>query len=450
MISLLIAIPLLGAFTSIIWKKVTDVLLIITPIINLSILAILRPTLVEHLGGWKAPFGIPLVLDNASYITLFIINSIFLLLSLNRNLFDLNYGTVLLVLLTSTNGLILTGDLFNSFVFLEITAVSSYILAYHNKNPYGAYKYLIIGSVAGAFYLLSTILAYVNTGSLNMAHVSQTLNSSVIPAIALLYIVGLGVEAKLFPLAGWVPDVYASGSPMTPVILGSMVTFTIMYLVGRIFLSVLHGSFLNVLYILGLITVVFGEISALRQNDLLRALAYSSVAQAGLVISAISLKTSEAITAGYFHSLNDVTAKLILFPVAVLLSKGFGKNKIPGIAFSIASFSVIGFPLFAGFRSKLLILLSAFSKGDYVLPAVLLFAGVVEVAYFIRWNVRLWHESEGEECEMKKHTQFILLALSLFIIYIGLFPDLYLSASEKIAKSLLNVSSYIEAVLGGM
>jgi len=174
MISLLIAIPLLGAFISIIWKKAVGILLIITPVINLSILAILRPTLVEHLGGWKAPFGIPLVLDNASYITLFIINSIFLILilSLNRDLLDRNYETVLLILLTSTSGLALTGDLFNSFVFLEITAVSSYILAYHNKNPYGAYKYLIIGSVAGTFYLLSTILTYVNTGSLNMAHVS--------------------------------------------------------------------------------------------------------------------------------------------------------------------------------------------------------------------------------------------------------------------------------------
>ncbi len=261
---------------------------------------------------------------------------------------------------------------------------------------------------------------------------------------------GLGVEAKIFPLAGWVPDVYASGSFMTPVVLGSVVTFTIMYLVGRIFSPVLHGSFLDILYVLGLITVVFGEISALRQDNLLRALAYSSIAQAGLVISAISLKTSEAVTAGYFHSLDDVTAKLVLFPIAAFLSRGFGKNKIPGIAFSIASFSVIGFPLFAGFRSKLLIILSAFSKGDYVLPAVLLFAGVVEVAYLIRWNVRLWYEGEKEEYKMKKHTQFILLALSLFIIYIGLFPDLYLSASEKIAKSFLNMSSYIEAVLGGM
>jgi len=448
--ALLIVIPLLFAFLSIVFKKLTRYILPLVVLVNIAILLMSSTSIVENMGGWKAPFGISLVLDNASYYVALIVNLVFLIISLLPQLIDKGYDTVLLLLLTSTNGLILTGDIFNSFVFMEITAAVAYILAYHRKNAYGAFKYLIIGGVAGSFYLLGTIFSYLGVGSLNMAHISQSLGGSMTPAISLLFILGLGVEAKLFPLAGWVPDVYASGSPLTPTILGTAVTFTMMYLVGRIFITILHGSFLNILYVLGLLTVVVGEIAALRQKNIVRALAYSSIAQAGVIVAAISLNTANSLTGAYFHSLNDITAKLILFPIAVLTIEGFEKDKLIGFSFSVASFSLIGFPIFAGFRSKLMIVSSAFSINDFILPMIIFFTTVIEAAYLIKWNIKLWYKKSEKSNEIPLNLKTIVLVLAILLIFIGIYPNLYIDVSRKIVHTLLDVQGYISSVLGGI
>lgn len=450
MMALMIAIPLLFAFLSMVFKNLAKYILPIVALLNIVILLFSSSPIVENMGGWKAPFGISLVLDDASYYVALIVNSIFLIISLLPQLVDKGYDIVILLLLTSTNGLILTGDIFNSFVFIEITSAAAYILAYHRKNAYGAFKYLIIGGIAGSFYLLGTVFSYVGTGSLNIAHISQNLNSSIIPVISILFILGLGVEAKLFPLAGWVPDVYSSGSPLTPTILGTAVTFSVMYLVGRLFITMLHGSFLDVLYFLGLLTVVIGEIAALRQENILRALAYSSIAQAGLVVAAISLNNFNSLTGAYFHSLNDLTAKLILFPIAVLAIKGFEKDRLIGFAFSVASFSLIGFPLFAGFRSKLLIISSAFSMNDFLLPAVVLFASVIEATYLLKWNIRLWYKRSEDSNSIHWNLKIIVSILAILLIVIGVYPNFYLDISKKISQSILDSQSYINSVLGGI
>ncbi|MDN5337236.1 MAG: NADH-quinone oxidoreductase subunit [Thermotogaceae bacterium] len=450
MISLMIAIPLLFAFISIVFKGLAKYALPFIVLLNILILLIASTPVVENIGGWKAPFGISLVLDDASYYVVLVVNLIFLLLSLIPQIIDKGYDTIILLLLTSTNGLVLTGDLFNSFVFIEITAAAAYILAYHRNNPYGAFKYLIIGGISGSFYLLGTIFSYVGAGSLNMAHISNNSFGQLTAAIAILFILGLGVEAKLFPLAGWVPDVYASGSSLTPTILGTAITFSIMYLTGRIFITVLHGTFLDVLYILGLLTVIVGEVAALRQDKLLRALAYSSIAQAGLVVAAISLNNIDSLTGAYFHSMNDLTAKFILFPIATVVIKGFEEDRLAGFAFSVASFSLIGFPLFAGFRSKLLIISSAFSAGNYILPAVLFFASIVEAAYLLKWNIKLWFEKSDTSNNIPWNLKTIVLVLSILLLIIGIYPDLYLDASRKIAQSILDTQGYINSVLGGI
>ncbi|EKF49267.1 NADH dehydrogenase subunit n [Thermosipho africanus H17ap60334] len=450
MTALLIAIPLLTAFLFVPFKEKAKFILPIIVLINIVLLFNLSINSVEAMGGWKAPFGIVLVLDSASFYTLLVVNIIFLIISLIPQITENGFSILLLILLASTNGLILTGDIFNSFVFLEITAAAAYIIASLKKNYYGAYKYLIVGSIAGGFYLLGAIYSYVGTGSLNFADISLNLNSSFLPFVSLMLFIGLAVETKILPLAGWVPDVYASGSPLTPAILGTGVTFTMMYLLGRIFITIFNGYFLDVLYIFGLLTLILAEIAAFRQEKLLKALAFSSIAQAGLVLSTISLNTYDAIKAGYFHLLNDATAKIILFVIAATVVGNFMKNKTAGISFSIASFSLIGFPIFAGFRSKLLILQSSFEKGDYLLPTVLLFSTIIEAAYLLKWNVHLWHNEIEETSQIPWNIVLITLILALLIIFIGIFPDLYLKVSENITDGLMNYKAYVTTVLGGM
>ncbi len=459
MISLLVAIPLLFAFIAVFWKRGSWALLVIATLLNITVLFSVKGSIpiVHQLGGWKPPFGINLILDEASFLPLAMLNIFFLMGSLYTWIVK-GYETLLLVLLAALNGFVLTGDLFNSFVFLEITAISGVAIAAKRENFYNAFKYLIFSGIAGAFYLLATIFSYGVVGSLNMAHVSKmALTGSALVAITTLYIVGLGVESKLFPLNGWVMGVYGS-TDLAPVFLSTAVTFSMMYMVGRIFLTVFHGGGLYVIYALALATIVVGELSALFQKNLLKALAYSSVAQAGIVLSTISKGTQEMVKLGFFHLFNETMAKFVLFSVATYLvfkysNLGgiFKKHKVLGTSFTMASFSLIGFPMFAGFMSKLMIISTSFKEGDYLLPAVILFGTLLEITYLIRWNVKLWFEDTSTETEKSPfilNTLVLIVAIVLVIVF--LVPSTVLSSTERIAKTLLDWNSYVNAVLGGI
>ena len=464
MMSLLIAVPLLLAFVSVIWKKSSKALFFVSALINvILLLSMWFPGKVEvhAMGNWKPPFGINLVLDDASFYAALVANVFFLLVSILPEIVD-RYGTALMILLAAVNGFILTGDLFNSFVFLEIIAAAAVIIASKDGNFYNAFKYLILGGIAGSMYLVATILAYAATGSLNMAHVSMSIGGAAAVAVTTLYAIGLGVEAKLFPLSGWVSGVYG-GNNLAPVILGTSVSFAALYMVGRLFETVFHGNGQSVLYTLALITIIAGEVAALRQRDLLKTFAYSSVAQAGVVVATISMPKGgkEALGLAYFHLTNDVVAKFAIFLVAGYLvyrytdlNGVFKKHKVLGTAFTMASFSLIGFPLFAGFQSKLRIIMEAFSKGDYLFPAILLLATGIEVGYVVRWNVRLWFEEEkGERAESSAMVATLSMIMAVVLVIVFIKPDIFLAGAMKMGEALSSSASYIQGVLsvkGGM
>ncbi|ACB09943.1 MAG TPA: oxidoreductase [Thermotoga sp.] len=466
MISLLVAVPLLAAFVSLFWKKASDVLFSLVALFNvIVVLSKWFPGVVEihAMGNWKPPFGINLVLDDASFYAALIVNLIFLMVSFLPVETKKGYETSLMLLLGATNGFVLTGDLFNSFVFMEIITITAVTIAAKRENFYNAYKYLILGGIAGSFYLLATIFAYGATGSLNMAHIAMVgLSGSSLLAVTMLYTIGFGVEAKLFPLNGWVPGVYG-GNEISPIVLGTAVSFAALYMLGRLFGTVFHGSGLNTLYVLSLVTILTGEMAALRESRLLRTFAYSSVAQAGVVAAMISKGTENALNLAYFHLTNDVIAKFVIFLVAGFLVYSyrdlngvFRKHKLLGISFSMATFSLVGFPMFAGFQSKIRMIMEAFSTKDFLFPAVLLIATAIEVGYVIKWNVRLWFEEETfeERSKVSLTIGFFSFALAILLVVVFLQPDVFLEGTQKMAKALLDTESYVNgvfsAVKGGM
>ncbi len=464
MMVLLIVLPLIFAFLAAIKKSFSYPLLVTSTVVNVIIVLLLKTSVpsVHVLGGWKPPFGINLVLDDASYYAVLIANIVFFLVALFKETVG-KYSTVLMVMLAAVNGFVLTGDLFNSFVFLEILTATGVILASKRENYYNAFKYLVLGSLAGSMYLLATIFTYTQVGSLNMAHASYfAISEKAIVVITILYLVGLGVEAKLFPLNGWVSGVYG-GNDLSPLVMATAVSFAALYMMGRLFLTVFGGYALHILYVLALITIVAGELAALYQKNLLKTLAYSSIAQAGIVLAAISKSTEKMVSLAYFHLTNDVIAKFVLFLVATFLVYNyknlngvFKKHKVLGTAFTISSMSLIGFPLFAGFQSKLRMLMEMFKTSDYLFPAVLLFATVIELTYLVRWNVKLWFEDIEDESEVKGPALRATISIILAILLVGIFlaPNIILNPTTKVAKALLDSTSYINNVIassmGGM
>jgi formate hydrogenlyase subunit 3/multisubunit Na+/H+ antiporter MnhD subunit len=130
---LLIALPLLLSFLSLMIKNKAKELLYLAAILNVAILTIVNKG-VTVIGGFEAPFGITLVVDNYSYIGIWIVNVLFLMTLIISKDSIKNYASVLLVAMAGLNGMILTGDIFNLFVFLEITSIKAYILASKNDN----------------------------------------------------------------------------------------------------------------------------------------------------------------------------------------------------------------------------------------------------------------------------------------------------------------------------
>lgn len=205
----LVAVPLSLAFLGIFSRNISRTLLWIAAISNTLIsvkVATISGSASFTIGGWKPPFGINLVVDDATKLITVAVNLIFLLAlfatSTNKTDSSSNLPVAYILSLATLNGIVLTGDLFNLFVFLEIASISAYIIAAsskRNESKFAAFKYLIIGSVGSALYLLGTAMLYATYGTLNMADISQHIKTgmthpNVLTVVSLLYLFGLGAE----------------------------------------------------------------------------------------------------------------------------------------------------------------------------------------------------------------------------------------------------------------
>lgn len=469
MIALLVAIPLALAFASVPMKKIGNYLLPIASLANvLLLLFMLKPDILLEIGGWEAAYGIAFVLDNASYPFLIFVNAMMLLVALSAKLEE-RFGTLLLVLLAALNGVLLTGDFFNSFVFLEIIAAVSYILASQNKNDYGAFKYLIFGGVAGVFYLIGTVMVYVKAGVLNMAYAGYIIDPAVVGTVSIFLLIGLLVELKILPLGLWAVDVYSNGSSLTPVVLGSTVTVSAVYLFSRVFINVLGFEQKNIVYMLALISIVLSQLGALKQKTLPRTLAYAVISGVSVVVAGLTTLDNNVLSASYFYLFNDAVSKFILFTISAYLGfKGFKEDKTSGVAFTIASLSLVGFPLLAGFWAKFYLLKSLFEIDNLVFPAVLLIATVIEAGYLIKWNVQLWFGNEESKASEKAESndiedldsaedylpfasQLVIVLLAMVLLVAGFLPNIILDQTNIVSEHILNFSSYFDIIIkGGM
>lgn len=461
---LLIVLPLLFAFISILFKKGSENFLYLGVLSNVVLLFLIRQG--EYaLGGFMKPYGITLVLDQYSYIGVLLINVLFVFSVITHIEKIKGFSTVLLTLLAGLNGLLLTGDLFNLFVFLEITSISAYILTTQSKKYYDTFHYLIVGSIGSGLYLLGSILLYASYGSLNLSVIASNLGSETSLILPLLLIfAGLSVETKMFPLNGWVKNIYKNANGLIATLMASIVASASLLVMGRILNALFVGSYLGtVVMVLAVITLISGELAAFKSKSIKEILLYSSIAQGGLVTL---LMVTGFIFPAVLILINHAVAKLILFAIGDLISpenvdydslKGkFHEHKLLGLAFTVASFSLIGLPLFLGFYAKVNTLIALFSI-SMLLPGLILLITIVEGAYLIKLNISLWHPSEeGQAAEpfektSKQKISLVIAVCFLAVILVvgGLLPNLYgeLLTDEPL---LDDTEHYLLDMKGGM
>jgi len=504
--ALIVAIPLFGAFlTPIISKvneKIRNIFVIIILLITAGLVFLLTQDVFAN-GPRTYIFGdanltIPVVrilfeVDGISMfmaiisITLALLGAIYSWSFMKENDGLDKYYTLVLLLVTSMLGMELTGDMFNFFVFLEISCITSCALIafYINKGESleAAFKYIVISAIGALFVLFAVGLFYAQYNALNMATIASVLQFGFLDKIALvLLIVALGMKAGLAPMHMWLPDSYGE-APVSVTFILVAATQASLYGVLRILFTVYGNAFTNIASVissaiihwfiigLALATILIGVIMALIQTDFKRLIAFAAVAEIGYIFLGIGVGLTSlgvgygktALEGGVFHIMNDAFDIGLLFLIAGAVyyaTKETSLNKIGGLArnmkytavfFIVGLFAVSGLPPFNGFVSKLLIYESTYQLNPIIaiiaiLASILLLAVFVKVFYSVFMGPELPNLKDVKE--VPKSMLVAMGAIVVIIIIFGLFPNLIINnVVQPATNALVNSSSYISKVI---
>jgi multicomponent Na+:H+ antiporter subunit D len=379
-----------------------------------------------ELGGWAAPYGIEYVVDPLNAWVVVIVTLIGALIapyarvSVEREITEdripLFYAAFILCL-TGLLGIAVTGDVFNVFVFLEISSLSAYALialGSDRRALTASFQYLIMGSVGATFIVIGIGLMYVMTGTLNMADLADRLpevaSSRTIPVAFTFLTVGITLKLALFPLHLWLPNAYTYAPSAVTAFIASTATKVAVYLLLRFFFTIFGATFSfdvmqldRILMPLALIAIVAMSLVAIYQENVKRLLAYSSVAQIGYMVLGISFASVLGLTAGILHLFNHALMKGALFMSMGCVMYRVGSVRLERMnglgrampwtmaAFVVGGLSLIGVPLTVGFVSKWYLVQAALEQGMWPVAGVVLLGSllalmyvwkVVEVAYF--------------------------------------------------------------------
>ena len=431
-----------------------------------------------ELGGWAAPWGIEYRVDSVNAFVLLIVSGISAISApyayksviheIPEHQHYLFYSAYLLCL-TGLLGIVITGDAFNVFVFLEISSLSSYVLISLGKDRKAvtaAYQYLVMGTIGATFFLIGVGLIYAMTGTLNMADIANRIDQvqttrPVLAAFAFIT-VGLGLKLALFPLHLWLPNAYAYAPSVVTVFLAATATKVAIYTMLRFVFTLFGTDFaLDVtllaqfLMALALVGVFAASITAIFQNNIKRMLAYSSVAQVGYMMLGVSFFSVTGLTGGIVHLFNHAMMKGALFmalgaiffrvgSVHIDRIRGLGKQMpFTMFAFVIGGLSLIGIPLTVGFISKWYLILAALERGWWPIAGLVLLSSLLAIVYVWRVvEVAYFRDPPTNHPKVTEAPLSLLVPTWILVlanIYFGVDTTLTVGVADTAAKVLLGL-----------
>ena len=494
-----VAVPLVTAFLLPVFGKKGKA--VATLLANLATIALLVLAVVSigqsrvyEIGKWSIPLGINLVLDGLSsllLLTISVVSAAAMLFStryMEQYTAKSKYLCLFLLMVAGMNGVVLSGDLFNLFVFLEIASIASYALVgfgCEHEELEASFKYMVLGSVGSMFILFAVALVYGNTGSLNMAYISKAitdagLNVGLAFAMA-LFIVGFGLKAALVPFHAWLPDAHPSApAPISAMLSGVLIKALGIYALARVLFNVfgVTVSIGWILVVLGLLSMIAGAFLAIGQWDFKRLLAYSSISQIGYVVLGIGLGglilakggnlayASLAIFGGLFHLVNHAVYKSLLFLTSgsVQMSTGTRQMKeMGGLAqkmpvtratATVASASIVGIPPFSGFWSKLILVIAAIQSGFIWVAAIIVFVSLCTLIMYLKVQRYVFLGELPENLQQTKENtgsmlvaMIVLACLCLLMGLLLLVPDLKAAILDPAVKVLTDGLEYSANVI---
>lgn len=336
------------------------------------------------------------------------------------------------LMLSSLLALIYTNDLFTAYVFVEINTISAcglIMIRQNGRTIEAAVRYMIMSLLGSGLFLLGLCMLYDMTGHLLMSNIKEQVTSIYlsgaggsyhVPLMVTIAIisVGLAIKSALFPFHAWLPDAYGYSTVSSAAILSSLVSKGYIFLLIKIIYRVIgfqafHDSrIIDILFIFGLMGMVFGSLSAIKENDVRRMIAFSSIAQIGYIYMGIGLGTQVGMVASVFHVLSHAATKSLLFIAAIGLTDVSGgsrklteltgsgyRNKMAGATFTAGALSMVGVPMFSGFISKLLFSQAAVQNEGKMLPTLIVLgiSTILNAIYFMKTVIRIYTPVEDTE-----------------------------------------------------
>ena len=494
----------LGAFvTALVGRRNTKVrntvVTVAMAIALILTLALIKPVLVDGqiinywLGNWTPvegwAIGICLEVDALSLFFALIVtvavfvSGIYSFAYMKKDDSLVNFYTLFLMLSGSALGLVLSGDLFNIFVMVEIMTFTAVALtAFRNNAPgalEGAFKYLVVGSLGSTSLLVGIAMIYSQLHTLNLAQIAAQLHNNINPvtiaAFAFLF-VGFGVKASLFPFHTISADAYpvapSSVSMMISGVLTKCGVYGIIRLIYALFQN-MDSSFVQYFVTaIGCISMFICVTMAFNQHNFKRLLAFHSASQVGYVITVMGLGSILGLSAGLYHAMNHTIFKGLLFLTAGAVQHATGSldlDELGGLSkrmpkttalFLIGAASISGLPPFNGFASKWMIYQAAFEKGaesgNFFFIIVCIFAlltSVLTLASFIKVAQSVFF---GQLPVKFRHTEEVSLGmripmwiLAALCVITGVFNTQVQDwLVRPAANAAFNAPAYIDAAMG--
>jgi multicomponent Na+:H+ antiporter subunit D len=425
--------------------------------------------LVQRLGWFGEAVNLQVALDGFGLFMLLAVQ----LVSLAAGLFSVNYMdhygakanyyALLLVMVAGMNGLLLSTDLFNVYIFLEVAAVASYALVAYgleHDELEASFKYLMLSVVASAAILVSIAVLFGMTGAVSFAGVAEGLRTlsaeAVVAVCSALFLMGFGLKAALIPFHAWLPDAHPSApAPISAILSGLLIKVSGVYALTRVFFNVfgLTPGLSRVLMGMGAVSVVAAAFLALGQKDIKRMLAYSSISQVGYVVLGVGLGTPLGIAGGLFHLFNHALAKGLLFLTSGSIQQATGTRNLDemgGLAKRmpvtagtnlVGALSIAGVPPLGGFWSKLLIIIALVQSGETFLAVVAVLASVLTLWYYLLIQRRAFFGKLNERWKDVREAPFWMAAatvlLALLVIGLGILFAAFLRSWIQPAADVL-------------
>lgn len=375
------------------------------------------------------------------------------------------YYALILALIGGMMGIVFAGDLLVLYVFWEVMSISSYAMVALFKEEdlsiEASFKFLIMSAAGSATALFGISLLYGLAGTVNFEGLSSTLmgTSNVWVFVAAVFIfLGFGVKMAVFPLHTWLPDTYQAAPSPVSALLASIVIGPGIFVVAKVFFSAflsIKALWAPILAVLSVITMLVGNITALRQTDVKRILAYSSIGQVGYMLIGLAVGSELGLTGTFLqffnHALMKSSAFLCVGAIIYRLGsrdlsdiQGVGrKMPLTALALAISVAALIGLPPLAGFPGELTLFIAAVQDDLTWLGVALLLNSVISAGFYLRIIYTLIQPVSSPKAEAVTEAPLLMLipliALAVLIVLFGVWPEPTIGFAGDAAKALLSL-----------